>query len=181
MPSSWTHPTSLSEGLRPAQNRGTVRSLLLRNVSNLPVRIPAMEWDAISTGAKTMFRAYNGRAGATRELPVIPSGTECPRPCLLFARRYEGARGKDHRWDAIPGVLLSHRREPLGAISPEDLEREGFRFLPGFRFHWQRRYPTLGWRPWDFISVIEVRPLVEDDREWAATWLLDHVLGEWVR
>ena len=122
-----------------------------------------------------MFRTYNG-SGREPEAPVIPVGTPCPRPCLLHAQRF----GRTPPWEAQAGVLLSHRQEPLGSITPEDLELEGFKYLPAFRFYWKQRYRAKGWRPWDTISVLEVRPMTFDDIPLMGSVLFDHLYGEWM-
>lgn len=184
----WEHPRTLTDRPRPVgiptprRRQGTISNLARRSAGNLPVRVPAYDWADVITGNKSMFRTYCARA-TSRERPVVPPDTECPRPCLLYAVRHNGP-ARSRRWEAVPGVLLSHRQEPLGAITPEDLKAEGFEFLPAFKFYWKRRYPKVGWRPWDFVSVLEVRPWnvgVEDlDDDTQARWLLKQLYGEWL-
>lgn len=150
--------------------------LLKRTVTNLPIRVPSTDWAAVVTGQKRMFRTYSA-SGSERDRPVVPPGTECPRPCLLFTARHDGPL-RTRRWEALPGILLSHRQEPLGSITPEDLAAEGFEFLPGFRHYWKLRHKKLGWRPWDMVSVIEVRPFCEGDCDSMGSRLVDELIGE---
>lgn len=164
---------------KPRPHAGRVSVLVSRKVTNLPIRVPSTDWGAIVTGQKQMFRTYS-LSGRDLERPVVPPDTECPRPCLLFSARHDGPR-RSRRWKATPGVLLSHRQEPLGSITPDDLAREGFEFLPAFRFYWRQRYKKLGWRPWDMVSVLEVRPMTDLDMDDWGTWLFDQLYGEWLR
>ena len=180
---SWEHPAK-TVTIPKWNTRATIRERIGRTVTNLPVRVPTQDWAAVTTGAKTMFRAYN-TSRRTPAAPVVPPGTECPRPCLLFTTRHNGPL-RSRRYEAVPGVLLSHRQEPLGAISREDAAREGFKTLAEFKWFWKSRYRTIGWRPHDLISVIEVRPLRDPaidqgtDHSWAAYWALDELLAEWL-
>lgn len=139
-----------------------------------------MDWDLVSVGQKRMFRAYAEKAG-DRSRPLVPPDTETPRPCLLFAARHGVRKG----YRMIPGVLLSHRQEPLGTISAEDLTAEGFEYLPAFKFYWKRRYRALGWRPWDLVSVLEVRPMQFEvdghDFDEFGWWAMEELYGEWTR
>lgn len=151
-----------------------VSALLHRNVTNLPIRVSGIDWAALVTGQKLIFRTYSGMGGQ-RERPVVPPGTECPRPCLLYT-----VRGRAKRWEAKPAVLLGHRQEPLGSITPEDLWAEGFEFLPAFRRYWKSRYPTVGWRPWDMVSVLEVRPMCQGDIDSLGVNVLGELVGEWM-
>lgn len=151
---------------------GSIAQEALRSVSNLPIKVPAVDWAPVSVGEKRMFRWYaNGTA-------QLPAGETLPRPCLLYAaRRVQAA---DERWVAMPGVLTACRTEPLGSIKAADVAAEGFEYLPAFRWYWKLRYKRLGWRPWDLVNVYEVRPLFEEDAEWAARWALDRLYGEWL-
>lgn len=161
-----------TEIARPRRGESRISVLLRRTVTNMPLRVPAVDWAKVVLGEKRMFRAYSA-SKRDRSLSVVPPSTECPRPCLFFTQHGSG------RWEASPGVLLSHRQEPLGAITPEDLVREGFEFLPAFRWYWKKRYPKLGWRPRDMVSVLEVRPWEHGDRMEFAERLLVELFGEW--
>lgn len=165
---------------KPRRNSGTITQATTRRLTNLPIRVPSTDWAAVVTGKKQMFRTYNS-SGSHPEYPVVPPGTECPRPCLLFAARHDGPK-RSRRWEAVPGVLLAHRQEPLGSITPEDLVKEGHHFLPAFRFYWKQRYKRLGWRPRDMVSVIEVRPWDwrRHDFEEIGAWALRELYGDWL-
>lgn len=175
---------SAAEYSAPVETLGTVaarhprhhRMSLVRKVTNLPIRVPSSDWAAVVTGRKQMFRTYG--PGFDRERPVVPADTECPRPCLLFTERQVGAE-RQRQWRAVPGVLLAHRQEPLGSITPEDLAKEGRHFLPAFRYYWRDRYRNLGWRPWEMVSVLEVQPLDIEDEQWGL-WALKQLYGEWL-
>jgi hypothetical protein len=162
---------------KPRPYEGRVSVLTRRTLTNLPLRIPAMDWSSVVTGQKGIFRCYSERH-IDRCDPVIAPDVEVPRPCLMFAVRHRHSpRGRT--WEAIPGVLLSHRQEPLGAITKEDLALEGFERLVDFKAWWCKRYRTLGWRPWDAVSVIEVRPWNEADFSTWGEWSLRSLYGEW--
>lgn len=163
---------------KPRRHEGRISVLLRRTVTNLPIRVPSSDWAAVATGTKGMFRCYS-ESGRDRTRPVVPADTECPRPCLLFSARHPKVL-RARRWEALPGVLLSHRHEPLGSITPEDLAREGFEFLPAFRFYWKQRHKRLGWRPWDMVSVLEVRPMAQGDFDTLGEQLLYELYGEWL-
>lgn len=180
----WQHKPAVLETVtvpKPQRHQGTISNQIRRTVTNLPIRVPAMDWASVVVGEKRMFRCYSERK-RDRCMPVVPPETECPRPCLLFSVRHNGP-ARSRRWEAAPGVLLSHRQEPLGSITSDDLAAEGFEFLPAFRFYWQRRYRTVGWRPWEMVSVIEVRPCRSDggDDQRLADWLLEHLYGDFWR
>lgn len=178
----WTHPRTLTDKLspvaiqRPRRREGTVSNLLKRNVGNLPIRVPTQDWSKVVVGEKSMVRTYSG--AKDRESPVVAPGTATPRPALLYSVRHNGP-GRSRRWEATPGVLLSHRQEPLGVISEEDLAREGFETLRAFKWSWKDRHRKLGWRPLDIVNVLEVRTVNPDDAEWTGDWLFTELFGEW--
>lgn len=118
-----------------------------------------------------MFRTY--AHGENRLALVIPPDTVCPRPCLIYTQR-----GHERQWVMAPAILESFRREPIGAISSEDLATEGFEYMPAFRYYWTNRYKKIGWRPWDEVTVIELSPMRDGSRDWAARWLYGQVFGE---
>lgn len=143
---------------------------LRREVHNMPLPVPWRDWEAVITGHKTQFRSYL----------AVPSCTG-PRPCLLFTQFRRHLR-VDDRWEAVPAVLKSVRREPLGAITAEDLDREGFLYRQAFRYYWKtHRYPKSGWEPRRIVTVFEVCPW---DVEWTEhameQWLLNELYGEWL-
>lgn len=149
----------------------TLSQGMLRKATNLVVRVPPTDWAEVSIGAREMFRCLSSLPN-TPEYPVIPIGTETPRPVLIWSKH--GGRVL-----AVPAVLLEHRMEPLGSITPEDLEAEGFEYLPAFRYRWKKRYPRYGWKPWAQVNVFRVRPWVPSDDAWIGQWLLKQLYGDW--
>lgn len=175
----WQHPETLvSEVPKPRRREGTISNLLRKNVGNLPIRVPAVDWSKVIVGEKRMFRTYSERGG-NRETAVVPADTECPRPVLLYAVRHNGP-GRSRRWEAKTGILMSHRQEPLGSITPGDLALEGFEYLNAFRWTWKQRYKKTGWRPTDMVSVLQVRPVWPEDHDWIRDWAYDELYGEWL-
>lgn len=152
-----------------------VSGVLLRKVTNLAVRVPPTDWAEVSIGAREMFRCFSQQPHHP-EHSILPEETETPRPVIIWSRR--GPHGAT-RTLATPAVLLEHRMEPLGAITPEDLEAEGFEFLPAFRYRWKQRYPRYGWRPWAPVNVFRVRPWIPSDDAWIGQWLLQQLYGDW--
>lgn len=148
-----------------------VSRVLLRKVTNLVVHVPPMDWAEVSIGAREMFRCFS-RIPHDPEHSILPEGTETPRPVLIWSRTA-------NRSLTTPAILLEHRMEPLGSITPEDLEAEGFEFLPAFRYRWKQRYPRAGWRPWAQVNVFKVRPWVPSDDAWIGQWLLKQLYGDW--
>lgn len=160
---------------------------LTRHVSNLAVRVPRTYWEAVVTGKRRMFRSYaDNRNPGGRSARLIREGEEFPRPAVIYSQRGHA------RWpyDAALAIILAYRQEPLGAISVDDLIAEGMirsedplerrTGISRFRAHWKHRHSHLGWRPGDLISVVELRPLTEGDRDWAAGWLFDRLYGDWL-
>lgn len=74
-------------------------------------------------------------------------------------------------------VLERTWREPLGAISSESLEREGFESIAHFRRYWMGRQKQR-FRPLLEVQVYRVRPFTETDREALGLALLDKLYGE---
>lgn len=155
----------------PPRSGGTITQALGRTAGNLPIRVPAVDWPAVYVGEKRMFRWYS------KGMAALPEGEPLPRPCLLYAARRSHGEGQ---WEAIPAVLVACRQEPLGSITPEDVEAEGFKFLPAFKWYWKLRNKRLGWRPFEMVNVYEVQPFTEDDTDWAAQWLVQRLYGEWL-
>lgn len=131
--------------------------------------VPRHDWAAVTTGAKRQFRISGGGVSPhfTKQLPtpvVLHSQTlyqTQPRTCLA--------------------VVEEARREPLGAISPEDLAAEGFATLAEFRRYWLGRYPwSTGFKPLSIVSVFSVRPWCDGDRELFGGLLLDRLFGPWL-
>jgi hypothetical protein len=116
------------------------------------LRLPRQDWAAITQGVKTEFRSPGG--------PGVPplSLLKPPTPVVVYSppSRFGGVE----LYRALM-VLESCRKEPLGAISAESLEAEGFESLQEFRRYWKRRFDRTRRRPWDPtrpISVFCLRP-----------------------
>jgi hypothetical protein len=171
--SEWTSPAGTIVPVRRARKHQTLKATLSRSVSNLPIRVPSQDWARVVTGDKGMFRTY---AQGRKPLgDVVPAGTPCPHPCLLYSQR-----GAEKRLVLAPAVLRAFRREPLGAISKEDLAAEGFKSMWKFRYYWTTRYKKLGWRPWDEITVLEVTPMTDELTRWSAEWFFEQLFGQLV-
>lgn len=96
-------------------------------VSTTFVRVPRSDWALVRRGHKTEFRSSLGGDvaqfwGLTPPMPVI-------------AWTWSKIRG----YDAALMVLEASWREPLGAITPESLEREGFNSFAEFRRYYMER------------------------------------------
>jgi hypothetical protein len=99
-----------------------------RRVSTTFLRVPTRDWPAVKRGYKTEFRApIGGRRGVPQLFSVLT-------PCCVVAY---SIRNDEH--DAQLMVLEQQWQEPLGAISPESLAREGFASMAEFRAYWLAR------------------------------------------
>lgn len=91
------------------------------------LRIPRQDWAAVSNGLKTEFR---GAANA------LTRSAEAQAPALIVAYAIDSAG--QHQSKLM--VLEKTWREPLMAISPESLAREGFPTFAHFRRYWMGRH-----------------------------------------
>ena len=76
-------------------------------------------------------------------------------------------------------VLEKVWREPLGAISPESLEAEGFESFAAFRRHWvirEKRY----FPPLRMTTAYRVRPWTDADADFMGEQLLEHLYGDFL-
>lgn len=112
--------------------------------------MPAIEWAEVVQGEKTELRHFFSYAH--RLLRVMSP----PEPVIVFTqragRRHERILVCEHVW-----------REPLGAISPDSLAREGHLTLGEFRTAWKRRFKTGRWNPLNEVIVFRLRPWVDED------------------
>lgn len=177
MSSEWTPPErTLTDVLpRARRSRPTLSALYRHEVSSLPIRVPPIDWENVAGGEKDMFRTYAGRI-AKREESILPAGLVLPRPVVAFTQRNDRSKSRA----AALMILEEHRQEPLGSISPADREREGFEFLGSFRWYWKQRHRTIGWRPWEMINVVVMRPPVKADWEWCGERLMNDLFEEWI-
>lgn len=98
------------------------------------LRVPADDWTAVKLGYKREFRSSG------HGYPAL-FNVECPTAVLAYATRDGG------RYESQLMVLEKTWREPLGAISPESLSREGFESIAHFRRYWigrtKRRFKPM--------------------------------------
>lgn len=137
-------------------------------VRNFPVYVDPVDWADVTSGRKSELRKY----GQSKPLP----GRErkFPAACVFYTERSVG------EIQTALGVVEDQWNEPLGAISPESLAREGFPDdLPGFRRYFAARYPRGGFRPLAGVVVQVIRPMNDDDatRTMLETW--EHLYGRY--
>lgn len=126
------------------------------------LRVPSADWAAVKNGIKTEFRA-SPSAGSGLKFAVTPT------PVVAWSRDSTG-------YDERLMVLEEKFQEPLEAISPESLEREGFKTYAEFKRYWclreRRRYmPLLK------VTAYRIRPWQPEDREVFADKLLERLYG----
>lgn len=138
-----------------------------RRISTVFLRVPVRDWPAVKRGIKTEFRAGAGK-NAIPQLWGIPT----PVPVVAYAIR-------QGRHDAKLMVLEEMWQEPLGAISPESLEREGFKTLAEFRAYWIER-ERKRFTPTRHVFAYRVRPFGLVDAEEFGARLFDHLYGEFL-
>lgn len=112
------------------------------------LRVPSEDWPAVRIGAKTEFRA-SGRA-VTQLWNVT---------CPMLVVGYRVRRGQH---DSRLLVLEETHTEPLGAISPESIAREGFESLADFRRYWMGRTKQR-FKPLTQVQVYRVRLAQRED------------------
>lgn len=128
------------------------------------IRVPPEDWIDVTRGNKTEFR--------TRRVPYKRKFYP-PQPAVLV--RSSEALG----WASKLMVLEGCWDEPLGAIGPESLRREGCADMAEFR----RRWVAKAGRPFEpmrTVRVFRVRSFTDEDRAALADRLLEHLYGEWL-
>lgn len=135
-------------------------------VSRLYLRIPNVDWPGVSQGRKTELREYMVRGS------LIARTLNVPTPVVGYVLRPGGDRFKML-------VVEEVSVEPVGAISPESLEREGFKSRAEFRSYWRKRY-RRAFQPEGMVQVYRLRPFEPADRAVLAERLFDHLYGEYV-
>lgn len=141
-----------------------------RRASTQFLHVPLADWPAVKSGRKTEFRAVGRLAPSTSSIVT-------PAPVVCYTLR---------QYRRLPEtalmVLEAAWSEPLGAISPDSLEREGFKTIGEFRSYWQRRqYGKNGpFKPLSIARVYRVRPWAATDRLEMGEALLRHLYGYWL-
>jgi hypothetical protein len=134
--------------------------------STIFLRVPSADWIAVRHGKKREFRAESGKVSQLWNVA-------CPVPVVAYRLDSHG------RYDSALMVLEAVWREPLGAISPESLEAEGFESFAHFRRNWcireKRRF-----RPLHMTTAFRVRPWDSDDDRAMADALLKRLYGEFL-
>jgi hypothetical protein len=128
------------------------------------LRVPVDDWPAVKHGSKTEFRA-TGRA-ITQLWNV-----SCPVVVVAYSVRGSGTH------DSRLMVLEASWKEPLGAISAESLEREGFPSLAHFRRYWMAR-TRAPFKPLSYVQVYQVRAFMPGDDVIFGLKLLRKLYGE---
>lgn len=134
-----------------------------RQARTLFLRVPHVDWVAVTRGVKREFRA------SPRAVSKLWD-TEPPTPVVSY--RLHPSHGYDARLMVLEDVWM----EPLGAITPESLEAEGFSSLAEFRRYFCLREKTR-FKPTRKITVYKVRPWAEPDRERFAERLFERLYG----
>lgn len=129
------------------------------------LRVPVLDWAAVKHGYKTEFRA-TGRA------VTQPWNLQLPTPVVGY--KVSNQRD-DHESTML--VLEESWTEPLLAISPESIRREGFADMTGFRNYWMQRTKRR-FRPLTEVRVYRVRPFADDDVVAMGNQLLTKLYGE---
>jgi hypothetical protein len=134
------------------------RPFTQRRVSTVFLRVPARDWPAVKRGYKS-------------DVPQL-FGVNPPAPVVAYSIR-------NGRYDAQMMVLEAIWQEPLGAISPESLEREGFKTFAEFRTYWLER-ERKRFRPTRQVFAYRVRPWAPQDADTLAGRMFSHLYGEFL-
>lgn len=144
-----------SRGPRPYQQRHVATTFL---------RVPRHDWPAVKRGYKSQFRAGN----------AVPQLFSIQTPTVVVAYSV-----RNRRHDECLMVLEKLWQEPLGAISPESLEREGFASFERFRDDWMVREKRR-FSPTRQVFVYRVRAFTPADIKPAAARLFAHLYGDFL-
>lgn len=127
------------------------------------LRVPVDDWPAVRGGFKTEFRGQPGNLSGLKWV-------EPPTPVVAYA--YSRSRG----YDAALMVLEERYQEPLLAITPEALAREGFPDIAHFRSYMVRREGKR-FNPNAEVTAYRVRPWAEGDSRTFADRMLSRLYG----
>jgi hypothetical protein len=137
-----------------------------RQAHTIFLRVPTADWIEVSRGMKMEFTGADGACSALWNL-------EPPTPVVAY--RYHKTLG----YESELMVLAKKWQEPLGAISAESLEHEGFETLADYRKYWCAR-ERKRFSPLKTVTRYRVRPWLYDDTEQMAQVLLDRLYGDWL-
>jgi hypothetical protein len=130
------------------------------------LRVPHTDWAAIKRGSKTEFRTHG------LGYPAL-FNVKTPTAVVAYVMR-----GKPPRYEHCMLVLEETFREPLGAISPESLAREGFPDIAHFRRYWMGR-TKLRFRPLSEVQAYRVRPYRQGDTAMLGLVLMERLYGDY--
>lgn len=129
------------------------------------LRVPAEDWALVKQGRKTEFRAAGG---AVTQLWNV----KCPTPVVGYM-----VRRTVQTYESGMFVLEATWQEPVGAISPESLAREGFPDMAHFRRYWMQRTKRR-FRPLQHVQVYQLHPMMPDEQTTMGLQLLRKLYGE---
>lgn len=136
------------------------------------LRVPRIDWSKVIAGQKLQFRQVVGPHASRFDY------VDLPRPVVVYSyRQIDG--GAEHRLM----VLTAIQKHPVGAISQEDIEAEGFTDLKEFRRYWKVRQNGSGqnFRPLSPCIAYYLRPFdPATDPELMGNRLFEHLYGEYV-
>jgi hypothetical protein len=130
--------------------------------------VPAIDWVPITHGTKTEFRASPN--AVTQALGIEP-------PTPVVAYRVDGDFGASSRYACKLMLMTETWQEPLGAIGPESLDREGHVDFAHFRRYWMGRTKRR-FRPLQKVRVFRVRPFTDADWSESAERLMSRLYGD---
>lgn len=134
-----------------------------RQLKTLYLRVPEVDWSAVTLGHKTEFRSSG------QVVTQVHRTVYTPTPVLAYSV-FGPPNRRRHRGPELM-VLEDTWREPLLAISPESLDRECFTTIEEFRRYWIDRTHKL-FKPDHMVQVYRVRPWGPFDDDHLAGLLL---------
>lgn len=135
--------------------------------STIFLRVPTVDWQSVKRGRKTEFRSGVGRN--ITQLWQVQTPTPVVGYCQSRTRGYESALL----------LLEATWREPLGAITPESLQREGFESFAHFRRYFMQR-ERRHFTPTREVQAYRVRPWQPSDFTPMADALLTRLYGDFL-
>lgn len=127
------------------------------------LRVPVDDWAAVRGGFKTEFR---GQPGNLSGLKFV----DPPTPVVAYSY------SRSHGYDAALMVLEDRYQEPLLAITPEALEREGFPDIAHYRRYMVHREGKR-FNPNAEVTAYRVRPWKAGDERRFADRILEKLYG----